>query len=204
MPAAFRFHAHEGQRHGKLAVDQVLQLAGQPEVIQGEAPDDDVGPQDLLDDRPHVVMDAAFAGRLAPAGKAAQARLDIKRADAKGFDCRRLLAPVFCPSDNPIKKSAGQAPGIATFALRAAVDCQNIHRALLTSAAHRHTRSIRPCRLLRPNLRPPSSTGFATFAAKLGLPAKMAQPPRESRSFCTLSVYAVHRMPKEARGVISR
>ena len=71
MPAAFRFRAHEGQRHGKLAVDQVLQLAGQPEVIQGEAPDDDVGPQDLLDDRPHVVMDAALAGRLAPAGKAA-------------------------------------------------------------------------------------------------------------------------------------
>ena len=44
MPAAFRFRAHKGQRHGKLAVDQVLQLAGQPEVIQGEAPDDDVGP----------------------------------------------------------------------------------------------------------------------------------------------------------------
>ena len=49
-----------------------------------------------------------------------------------------------------------------------------------------------------------AGTGFATFAAKLGLPAKMAQPPRESRSFCTLSVYAAHGMPKEARGVINR
>ena len=43
-----------------------------------------------------------------------------------------------------------------------------------------------------------------TAARKPVTAAKMAQPPRESRSFCTLSVYAVHRMPKEARGVISR
>ena len=150
VPAVFRLRAHEGERHGKLPIDQVLQRAGQPEVVQWEAPDDDVGPQDLLDNLLHVIVDAAFPWRLAPAGEASPAGLDVECADAQGIDCGHLLVGAFFLGGNAIYERAGQAPGIALLALGAAVDCQNSHFALLSSAAQCSAQSMCISRLLLP------------------------------------------------------
>ena len=150
VPAVFRLRAHEGERHGKLPIDQVLQRAGQPEVVQREAPGNDVGPQNLLDDTLHVVADAALPWRLAPAGEASPAGLDFKRADAQGLDCGRLPVGVFFLGGDALQESAGQTPGIASLAFRAAVDCQDSHFALLSSAAQCSAQSMCICRLLLP------------------------------------------------------
>ena len=150
VPAVFRLRAHEGERHGKLPINQVLQRAGQPEVVQREAPDNDVGPQNLLDDTLHVVADAAFSRRLAPAGEATPAGLDVERADAQGLDCGRLPVGVFFLGGDALQESADQAPGIASLAFGAAVDCKDSHFALLSSAAQCSAQSMCICRLLLP------------------------------------------------------
>lgn len=106
--------------------------------------------QDLLDNLLHVIADAAFSWRLAPAGEASPAGLDVERADAQGIDCGRLLVGAFFLGGNAFYERAGQAPGIALLALGAAVDCQNSHFALLGSAAQCSAQSMCIRRLLLP------------------------------------------------------
>ena len=107
MPSAFRFRAHEREGHRKLTVDEGFQLTGQSKVIQGETPNNNVGPQDFIDNSLHIVVDAALPWRLVPTRKAAQAGFEVKRADVKGFDFRGLGTAIFFLDGNTFKKSAG-------------------------------------------------------------------------------------------------
>ena len=107
MPSAFRFGTHERKRHGKLTVDEGFQLTRQPKVVQGKTPNNNVSPQDFIDNSLHIVVNAALPRRLAPARKTTQAGFDVKRTDVKGFDFRRLCTAAFFLGSDAIKKSAG-------------------------------------------------------------------------------------------------
>ena len=107
MPSAFRFRAHEREGHRKLTIDEGFQLTGQSKVIQGETPNNNVSPQDFIDNSLHIVVDATLAWRLAPARKTTQAGFEVKRADVKGFDFRGLCTAIFFLDGNTFKKSAG-------------------------------------------------------------------------------------------------
>ena len=107
MPSAFRFRAHERKGHRKLTVDEGFQLTGQSKVIQGETPNNNVSPQNFINNSLHIIVDAALPWRLAPTRKAAQAGFDVQRANIESFDFRRLRTANFFLSGNPLKKSAG-------------------------------------------------------------------------------------------------
>ena len=143
MPPAFRFRAHERKGHRKLTIDESFQLTGQSEVIQGETPNNNVGPQDFTDNSLHIVVNATLPWSLAPARKTAQAGFDVKRADVKGFDFRGPKTAAFFFGANTLKKSAGQTPGIASITFWAAIDGKDLHFAFLNSTAHCLADSIR-------------------------------------------------------------
>ncbi len=143
----FLVFRHEGQHHGQLAVNQVLQPARHRIIIERKAPDSHVRPQELLDHFPHIVLYAALSRGLVPAGKAPQtgAYLQPVDLDFLDFDSGLLRPAILAPGSlgsqpfalrlrqplsHPFQKAPGQLPGIAAAALRASIDCQNLHNPL--------------------------------------------------------------------------
>ena len=60
---------HEGQVHGKLSVDQILESAGHTEIVQRKAPYNDICPYLGLNDILHVVRYDTLSRSLVPAAK---------------------------------------------------------------------------------------------------------------------------------------
>ena len=111
-------HGHGGE--GQSPVQQGFQMGGHAVGIEGEAPDQELAVQDLLQDLPHiVVVDAGPA--VAHAGEAACAVFDVPVDDVDRGDLLGLLLP------HPLQKGPGDMQGVAVFPFWAAVQNQNLH-----------------------------------------------------------------------------
>lgn len=120
VTAAASGAGHGGQWQGP--VDQIFQHGGHPIAIQGEAEQQQIAGQHLLQDLPHIVVDPAMPA-IVFAGKAASAEGNAPVGHLHGLYLlgRKLV--------HARQKGPGDVHGVAFFLLGASVKHKNFHAA---------------------------------------------------------------------------
>ena len=116
--------AHEGQTHGELAINQVLQQSRHVEVVERKTPNNQVSPELLLDDGFFVVRHNALARRVFPAVKATLAWLDVHSGNVELLNGHVFICVLL---RDALDKTLSKTQRVASFALGAAINEQNVH-----------------------------------------------------------------------------
>ena len=118
--------AHEGQTHGELAINQVLQQSRYVEVVEREAPNNQIGPKLLLNDRFFVIRHNALTRRVLPAVEASLARLDVHGGNVELLNGYVFIGVLL---GDALDEALCKTQRIAGFTLGTAVNQQNVHAA---------------------------------------------------------------------------
>ena len=116
--------AHEGQTHGELAINKVLQQSRHVEVVEREAPNNQIGPKLLLNDRFFVVRHNAFTRRVLPTMEASLARLDVHGGNVELFNSYVFIFMLF---RDTLNKTFCKSKRITCLALGATINEKYIH-----------------------------------------------------------------------------